>query len=351
MSRIHAIAALLGGALGAFLCCQVSVGSGPLTPRRVSSGAAAGAEAPSAQSPSARPSFARRGPETTPAHRGGHVHPPRRAAERSKTPVDYERGDVCPVVKGRPNAYAIGSSTLGSVLGPMLQRRVQERWRMGCRRWGVASTGLARPDFFDWPAEIPSLNHRYDPDFYIVSLGTNDAQPLRTRRGGWLRVDNPEWRRRYGQRVDRMLELLAGPERRRMIIWLGPLAFPAKNSRLLGPVISEILAERIAAFDGHAVFVDAYTSTLDGRGKPRATFRHPETGETVDARSDDGIHLSTTAARWLLAEPVLEHLARCLDEPAPAPRRDRAAESRVGSRRRDVEEGTRPGAAGPPPAG
>ncbi len=245
---------------------------------------------------------------------------------------------TCPRIKGKPNAYAVGSSTMGSVLGPILERQVKKRWKLPFRKWGKASSGLSRPDFHDWPKEIPSLNWRYDPEFYVVSLGTNDAQPLKTKKG-WIRTDNPKWPVRYGQRVDRMLDLMAGEERRRMIIWLGPTAFRAKNSRELGPIIDRVIRERIEAFEGNAVYIDAFSATSPRRGRYIKTVQVPGKKKREPAWASDNIHLSTQAVRWLLAEPVLRLLGDCLDEPEPAVRRGIDDEIASGSTRRDLDVG------------
>ena len=48
------------------------------------------------------------------------------------------------------------------------------------------STGLARPDFFDWPArfaeEIPNVN----PGIVVVTFGGNDAQGLTDKSGTFI---------------------------------------------------------------------------------------------------------------------------------------------------------------------
>ncbi len=212
---------------------------------------------------------------------------------------------------GKARVYLIGSSTMGSVLGPMMQTSLERRWGIDARRWGKASSGLARPDYHDWPKEVPRLMRVHRPDFVVVSLGTNDNQPLRNGTG-WIRIENKRWPEIYRERVREMLNLIGGEDRARRIIWLGPVALNGANARKLGPLIDKILREEIAAFDGHAEYVDVHKATRSKRGGVAETFRRPGRPEEP-ARTPDGVHLTTAAVQYLMERPVLDILAGCLD--------------------------------------
>jgi hypothetical protein len=98
----------------------------------------------------------------------------------------------CPVsVDKSPLIYGIGGSTMGTLLGPMLDKVFEEN-DVEFKRWGKASTGLARPDFHDWPKETPALMRKHKPEVDVVSLGTNDYQQLWDD-GEWVRLEEPEW--------------------------------------------------------------------------------------------------------------------------------------------------------------
>ena len=178
--------------------------------------------------------------------------------------------------------YAIGSSTLGSILAPILKREF-ERMGASFHFWGKASSGLARPDFQDWPAELPGLMTRRHPDVLIVSLGTNDGQALSYYPGGrkpkdpkkaghlkWAKLFTPEYAKRYAARVDALLEAGAGPGHRRPILWLGPTGHPTEKYNKRMRYLRGIILKRIKAFDGDVVYLDGLALTLDRRpGPPR----------------------------------------------------------------------------------
>ncbi|MDP6946720.1 MAG: hypothetical protein QF464_21400, partial [Myxococcota bacterium] len=94
--------------------------------------------------------------------------------------------------------------------------------------------------------------------------------------------------------------------------WLGPTNFNAKNARRLGPTLNKMVREAIEEFDGPAVFVNARKATSTSEGEAASTYRHPTKG-TRPLRTKDGIHLTTEAVRWLLAEPVYQAFGDCWD--------------------------------------
>jgi len=212
--------------------------------------------------------------------------------------------------------YAIGSSTMGSVLGKVLKSVFKKSFKASLYVWGKASTGLARPDYHDWPGEIRGIKRRHKPDMFIVSLGTNDGQALFYREKGrkrWAKLWNPVHTKIYGDRVTAMLEKMSGEDRSRPIIWIGPTGHPnAKFNRRM-QYLTDIIKKRIKAFDGPVTFIDGLKATLDPETKkPRARVTLPGTSKTRKALQSDDMHLNWQGARWLLAEPVLKLLRPCL---------------------------------------
>ena len=226
----------------------------------------------------------------------------------------------CPKVSKTPKVYAIGSSTMGSALGKILKKHLGSAGAE-VRVWGKASSGLARPDFHDWPAKVPAIVKRHQPDIFVVSLGTNDGQPLWHAKR-WYGFGTDRWKKIYAERVDRILKELAGPKGRRTVVWIGPTAHPGRTFTGRMKVINGILAARIAAFDGPAYFVDGLKKTLSKDGRIVKKLRIPGTRKDVDATQSDGVHLTVAGVRWLLAEPILQKLKPCISS---APRKNAGA--------------------------
>jgi hypothetical protein len=216
-------------------------------------------------------------------------------------------------MKGKATGYLIGSSTMGSILGPMLKGMIKRRWGVDARHWGKASSGLARPDFHDWPKAAKGLIRRYKPDFVVVSLGTNDNQALRMEKS-WVRPKrSKEWEAIYAERVRDMLAVLSAGRKDRAIIWMGPTAFEGRTANVLGPKIHKIMKREVEAFEGNAIYVDVYSATRHANGKLVRRFQAPDRKSPERARGSDGIHLTARAVQHLMAEPSLEPLAPCFD--------------------------------------
>jgi len=220
----------------------------------------------------------------------------------------------CPTTLGKtPLVYGLGGSTMGSLLGPMLEKVFGEH-DIKFRRWGMASSGLARPDFHDWPKATPAVMEKHKPDIVIVSLGTNDYQALWDD-GAWIRQDDGAWEKVYGARVDALLLAIAHGNEERLIIWSGPYAFHGENAVVRAPIVNRIMKERVEAFaakGGNAVFHDAYVVTADKDGKPLATAVLPKRGKRkVEIRTKDGVHLTADAVRHLLATPIVQVALPC----------------------------------------
>ncbi|MCC6620761.1 MAG: DUF459 domain-containing protein [Deltaproteobacteria bacterium] len=233
----------------------------------------------------------------------------------TSTAPGYAEPDVkCPKIGREPNVYGIGGSTMGSLLGPML-KTVYEEHGIGFRRWGKASTGLARPDFHDWPGEAPGIMEKHDPDIVIVSLGTNDYQPIWVSKSEWIMQDDPAWQTAYGDRVDELLEALTKDDDERLVIWSGPYAFKGENAEKRAPVVNRIMKERVEAFakkGKRVVFHDAFTITSDDAGRPASEAVVPGKGKKpVKIRQKDGVHLTADAVRGLLAEPIVDMTLPC----------------------------------------
>jgi len=220
----------------------------------------------------------------------------------------------CPKVGREPNVYGIGGSTMGSLLGPML-KKVYEEHGITFRRWGKASSGLARPDFHDWPGEAPGIMDKHDPDIVIVSLGTNDYQPLWASKTEWITQDDPKWETTYGERVDALLEAITKGAPDRLVIWSGPYAFKGENAEKRAPIVNRIMKERVEAFatrGKRVVFHDAFAITSDEDGQPATHAKLPGKGKTpIKIRQKDEVHLTSDAVRGLLAEPIVDMTLPC----------------------------------------
>jgi hypothetical protein len=156
------------------------------------------------------------------------------------------------------------------------------------------SSGLARPDFYDWPARFAKQMQRLNPDIVIVTFGGNDGQPIH---GLNKPVDSPEWRAEYGRRVGSVMDLLSSDGR--TLIWVG---IPNDNDPVTTAhlkIQDEVVRDQVAQHPG-VVFIDSWHifSGLDGGYAEYVV--DPRDGLSKRVRSStDGFHLNVTGAEIL----------------------------------------------------
>jgi len=239
-------------------------------------------------------------------------HPRRIVALR----VDDPFLNVCRQRGAIKRVYMIGASSTGGLTGPML-RRTFKNAPFEFKFWGKASSGLARPDFHDWPKATKRILRSFKPDLVVVHLGTNDNQGIRKGKG-WIRSGKPAWEAEYAKRVAHMFDLIAGPDRGRPIVWVTPVVIRSKNARRLGALIAKVMGEEIAKFDGGVAFLDVFHTTSKGGTGQLMKMPSADGRGTIAVYQKDGAHLTGKANTVLVAKPVQQFIEACFNEAASA---------------------------------
>ncbi len=189
--------------------------------------------------------------------------------------------------------------------------------RVQTARRGKSSTGLARPDFFDWMVEGPKQVELHDPHVVIVILGGNDGQDL-LRTTGRARVHwgSKAWPGAYAGRLTALAESLS--KGRRKVVFLGlPLMDRPRLEKKLRLIRG--VQEQAFAGDSVATYVDTRSCFLSKTGKPLKQVQVPGYKTPQPLRQEDGIHLTVPGARHFancaqaLLAPILAR------EPSAAP--------------------------------
>jgi len=101
-------------------------------------------------------------------------------------PVDTEPINTGPATAQNPaTALIVGDSDAGT-FGPYLQTLLDGTGVVETQLDYKVSSGLARPDFFDWPAEIDRKLPEVNPDIVVATFGGNDAQGLAVESGEFI---------------------------------------------------------------------------------------------------------------------------------------------------------------------
>lgn len=207
----------------------------------------------------------------------------------------------------------LGDSDAGA-FGPYLQTVLDGTGIVKTTLDYKSSTGLARPDFFDWPAHMREVVPQVNPDIVVVTFGGNDTQGLRNLDGTWAvarepSADDQEWKDEYGRRVGEAMDYLS--DGNRTLIWVGiPNAQDDDLTARLKVQDEVVRAE--AAKRPEVVYVDTW-KRFSGVNGGWAEYRvDPRDGVGKDVRSDvDGFHLNENGAEILaldIAEAVTADL-------------------------------------------
>ena len=97
------------------------------------------------------------------------------------------------------------------------QPRRGDRSRQGKNDYHVSS-GLSRPDFYDWPQRLVDQIVDFKPDAAAVLFGANDGQDV-LYEGKVLKVGTKAWQEVYAQRVGEAMDILTKGGRR--VYWIG----------------------------------------------------------------------------------------------------------------------------------
>ena len=206
----------------------------------------------------------------------------------------------------------VGSSSMKGALGNVLESALVQWSDVEVHRVAVGSSGLARPDFFDWISELERLKAEVQPHVVVVNLGANDAQGIWTP-AGWIRWGERGWRPEFEARVDRVLEMMRG----RRVFWVGPpnMRNPLFSQRL--SMLSLLIESRVERTE-HAEFVDAFALTSDADGQYMKEFVDFQ-GGSVASRTEDGIHFTRRGALLIAAKILSPLAAEVRDVRAPVP--------------------------------
>lgn len=167
------------------------------------------------------------------------------------------------------------------------------------------STGLSRPDVFDWPRELAAIVSRAKgPEVLVIVFGANDSQGLKTPDGAIFQPESDGWRTEYRRRVAGTMDIVRGPNR--LVVWVGqPVMRDERFSRRLLEV-NAIFREEAVGRPG-VLFFDSWELFVDASGHYSPFIRDAD-GNEEDMRQADGIHL-TRAGGNRLATAVLKRIA------------------------------------------
>lgn len=197
----------------------------------------------------------------------------------------------------------IGASSIQFAIGVELERRLPTYEGVRVKRFGQLATGLARPDFFDWPKKLTELARAFRPDLVICNFGGNGAQAIPTEDRGKVDFRTPEWDEVYGERVAELVEIARanGAE----VVFMGMPTMRKKAFTSKMKYLNRVQAQ--AAEAAGAMFVSTFEMAANPDGSYRKTITYQ--GKRGLMRTSDGVHYRKLGAKYVV-EQVLQAVER-----------------------------------------
>src|SRR5450631_3551123 len=182
-------------------------------------------------------------------------------------------------------------------------------------RFAKNSTGLTRPDRFDWVNELRRVGESFKPKLFVMSLGLNDTQSVVEH--GQITMDNsPLYDEKYKERITAVLQNAAGAKA--ALLWIGPPAMRAPAADKDAREKNRLFQEAIAAF-GVADIQYVEPWKLTGAGTDAFASYGPDPGgRMVQIRTSDGQHF-TVAGEILAASYLLPKILAAVAQDGVAP--------------------------------
>ncbi len=204
------------------------------------------------------------------------------------------------VTPAAPLRLQVVGDSLADGFGIFMKHRVSARGiPVAVTNNGKTSTGLARADFYNWPANFAGQAAGLRPDVVVVHFGANDDQPLRLPGGGSIPYETPEWEAAYRAEIRKMLEVAASYGA--VVYWLGPAPDRDAHRNALLSKVNVIYREEARAAGAHFISLPAFAAG------PNGEFVTTANGTTI--RSGDGSHF-TSAGYYMVVDQILGAIER-----------------------------------------
>jgi uncharacterized protein len=168
------------------------------------------------------------------------------------------------------------------------------------------STGLARPDLYNWFTRFAEVDATLHPQVAVLSFGADDAHDYMAGVPGGRQIGplgSASWSAEYRRRVDGVTRELNAEGV--YVVWLGLPIPDGPGFRRSFPIVNRILEAVAGADERGATYVDTWHLLDDAHGRYTPYLRVH--GKLTLMRLPDGVHY-TSAAGDLIARQVLAQL-------------------------------------------
>ncbi len=204
------------------------------------------------------------------------------------------------ITAAKPLRLWIIGDSMGQVFGSSLENLAEDTGLIKAKMEYKVSSGLSRPDFYDWPQHMIDQIVDWNPDATAVLFGANDGQNY-YHEGRVLKVGTKAWQAEYARRVGKAMKILTRGGRR--VYWVGQPIMRNSVYRDKTAMIDKIYAAEAKKHDG-VQYISTWMLFANEKGGYTEALKD-EGGDLVIMRAPDGVHL-TRAGGDRMAQVVLD---------------------------------------------
>jgi hypothetical protein len=223
-------------------------------------------------------------------------------------------GPALPVfTPAKPLRVWVAGDSLAAVPGQALERIVGTKGPVDVLAVeSRLSTGLGRPDLYNWFTRLHQVIGQLHPDVVVLSFGADDAHnylsgvPTGHTTGP---LGSATWNAEYRRRVDGVTRELnaAGI----YVVWLGTPIPRGSGFHRSFQVVNRVIRSVVAAHPKTSAYIDEWSLLSDSQ-HGYSDYLPNAAGHLVLMRAPDGVHLEPPAGD-LIARAVLGRLQRVFD--------------------------------------
>jgi hypothetical protein len=206
--------------------------------------------------------------------------------------------------RGDPLRLYIGGDSMAGIPGMALTNLAKDTRVIKPTLDYHISSGLCRPDFFNWPAQLVSQVKALHPGAAAVMFGANDQQGVQAANGRVYAFETAGWKTEYRRRVRDVLDILFDGGVKR-VYWIGQPIMPEAIFSRHMRVLNEIYRSEARKRPG-VRYIDTYKLFSTSSGA-YTDYLKDEKGRLQQVREGDGTHF-TYAGGLRLARVVLDSI-------------------------------------------
>ena len=226
---------------------------------------------------------------------------PTKGSTAPTTPTTVPPNPKDPTVANPLRVLIVGDS-IGIDLGDALQPDLAQTGVVTAALDGRVSTGLTRPDYFNWPAELADDLKSQNPQVVVIMIGANDAQDFLGPPD--VPYTSSQWNTLYAQRVAQFMQIAQSGGA--TVVWVGmpPMQNPGLNAQMSD--VNAVVQQQAVKTHPPVTYLSTARSLGTAQGGYTA-FVTNGAGQVVNVRTPDGTHL-TPGGGQVVAQQVIAEL-------------------------------------------